>query len=144
VAQATLYRHINTLVKGGILSVVEERPIRGTIERVFALEGMAARLTQEDIANFSKDDHWRIYTAFIAHLLRDFARYLDSHAKPDLVADGVSFTQIPVYLSDEEFMEVARRSQEIFLPMLSNPPAPGRKRRIFSNIVFPADEELSE
>ena len=37
VAQATLYRHINALAEGNILQIVEERPVRGTVEKVYAL-----------------------------------------------------------------------------------------------------------
>ena len=37
VAQATLYRHLNRLLKGGVLAVVDERQVRGAVERIYAL-----------------------------------------------------------------------------------------------------------
>lgn len=35
VPPATLYRHLNALVEGGVLTVAEERRVRGAIERVY-------------------------------------------------------------------------------------------------------------
>ncbi len=90
VAQATLYRHINRLAKGGALTVVKERPVRGTVEKVYALDQQGAWLGAADVENFSKDDHIRTFTAFVASLLGDFGQYVASTEKPDLAADGVT------------------------------------------------------
>lgn len=39
VAQATLYRHVSSLVEVGLIDVVEERQARGAVERTYALAG---------------------------------------------------------------------------------------------------------
>jgi DNA-binding transcriptional ArsR family regulator len=141
IAQATLYRHLNKLAKGGILAVVEERPVRGTVEKVYALNEQTAFLGAADIASFTKDDHMRYFTAFVAILLGEFSQYLDSKEKPDLVADGVAYTKAAMYLSDEEFMDMAKKLNEALGPTIQNPPTPGRKRRIFNTIILPAPDE---
>jgi len=141
IAQATLYRHLNKLAKGGILAVVEEHPVRGTLEKVYALNEQKAFLGAADIANFSKDDHMRYFTAFVAILLGEFSQYLDSKEKPDLVADGVGYTKVAIYLSDEEFMNMAKQLNQALGSTLQNQPAPGRKRRMFTNIVLPAPDD---
>jgi DNA-binding transcriptional ArsR family regulator len=141
IAQATLYRHLNKLANSGILAVVEERPVRGTLEKVYALNEQAAFLGAADIADFTKDDHMRYFTAFVAILLGEFSQYLDSKEKPDLVADGVAYTKTALYLSDEEFMDMAKRMSEALGPTFQNQPAPGRKRRLFTTIVIPAPDE---
>ena len=141
IAQATLYRHLNKLAKGGVLAVVEERPVRGTLEKVYALNEQGAFLGAADIADFTKDDHMRYFTAFVAILLGEFSQYLDSKEKPDLVADGVAYTKVAMYLSDEEFMNMAKQMNEALGSTLQNLPAPGRKRRMFTNIILPATDE---
>lgn len=143
IAQATLYRHLNKLAKGGILAVVEERPVRGTLEKVYALNQQGAFLGAADIASFTKDDHMRYFTAFVAILLGEFSQYLESKEKPDLVANGVGYTKVALYLSDEEFMAMGKQMNEAIIPVMENTPAPGRKRRIFTNIVMPAPDEPS-
>jgi hypothetical protein len=63
IAPATLYRHINALVHGGILTVVEERQTRSATEKVYAIVEQAARLTGDDVRMAGKDDHLRYFTA---------------------------------------------------------------------------------
>ena len=78
---------------------------------------------------------------FVAILLGEFSQYLDSKEKPDLVADGVTYSKVAMYLSDEEFLEMGKRLNETLGAIAENPPAPGRRRRVFSTIVLPAPDE---
>lgn len=141
IAQATLYRHINKLAKGGVLAVVEERPVRGTLEKIYSLSEGGSFLNPEDIAGFSKDDHMRLFTSFIAVLLGEFSQYLNSKDDTDFVADGVGYTKLMFYLSDEELLTIGQKMREVLGPLLENPPAPERKRRVFTTIVLPAPDE---
>ena len=57
VPQATLYRHLNKLMQGGLLEVIEERPVRGTVEKVYGLnQNAAAQIVSVNMENASKDD----------------------------------------------------------------------------------------
>ncbi len=145
VPQATLYRQVNRLYTGGVLTVVEERPVRGTVEKVYALSGEnSAFLGADDVASFTKDDHLRVFTAFLATLLGDFGRYLDSRDQPDMVADAVGYSKIVLHLNDEELAGMSEIINTALLPLLNNPPAPGRKRRLFASITLPADDDLPQ
>lgn len=53
----------------------------------------------------------------------------------------MSYTKAPMYLSDQEFMAMAQKMNAALGPLLQNPPAPGRKRRIFTTIVLPAPDK---
>ena len=53
VTQATLYRHVATLVDSGILSVVEERKVRGAVERTLALGDRMAHVDQTELRAMS-------------------------------------------------------------------------------------------
>lgn len=141
VPQATLYRHLNRLHRAGVLSVVEERPVRGAVERVYALREESVDLSP-DLANASREDHMRYFTTFVASLLGEFARYLhrDQRDTIDLAADGVGYRQVALYLSDEELVRMAAALNAALLPLLTNAPAPGRRRRILTTILMPAPE----
>jgi DNA-binding transcriptional ArsR family regulator len=144
IAQATLYRHLNKLAQGGVLAIVEERPVRGTLEKVYSLSENGAFLSLDDIAGLSKDDHMRMFNSFVAGLLGEFSRYLDSTEKPDFVADGVTYSKLLWYASNEEFMQMAHKLNEVLGPLLDNQPAAGRKRRMLTMIILPtADDESS-
>ena len=135
---ATLYRQISTLRDGGLLEVVEERPTRGAVERTFALAGDRAVVTPEDAAAMTVDDHRRAFLTFVAGLLADFDRYLDGEA-PDLMRDLVGYRQVALHLSDEELVEMIGELNAVIVPRLELPPAPGRRRRIFTTLLMPDD-----
>jgi len=139
VPQATLYHHLGLLTRGGILRVVEERPVRGTVEKVYALAS-DAHVAEGDIAHATPEDHMRYFTAFVAGLLADFARYLRRDVI-NLAADGVGYHQMVLYLSDEELKQFGAALNGVLLPLLANEPSPGRERRLLSTILMP-DEEV--
>ena len=113
------------------------RPVRGTVEKRYALADDTAVLSAADLAHASREDHLRYFTLFVATLLADFARYLQQDAPLDLLADGVGYHETPFYLSDEEFAQAAAAVNHALLPFLGNQPAPHRRRRLFATIVFP-------
>lgn len=136
VPQATLYRHLRVLVDAGILRVVSERQVRGTVEHVYALVDQAAMLTAEDIAGASREELLRYFTLFVTGLIGDFARYLDrEHIDP--LADGVGFHQLVFYLDDQEFRQMVVDLNAALRPYLERVPSPDRTRRLFSTIVQP-------
>ena len=140
VAQATLYRHLNKLSNAGLLTVVEERPVRGTVEKVYALLYNAASLTSADVAQASKEDHMRYFGVFVASLLGEFRRYLQQETI-DLEADGVGYRLVALYLSDEEFRHLVAARNSALLPALANQPSPGRRRRLLATIFMPGGDE---
>lgn len=135
VPQATLYHHLGLLTKGGMLRIVEERPVRGTVEKVYTLAGNA-HLGPDDMASATPEDHMRYFTLFVAQLLGDFGRYLGS-GSIDLLRDGVGYHQVVLNLSDEEFVRFVQALNAAVLPFARNEPAPGRRRRLFSTILMP-------
>lgn len=143
VPQATLYRHIKTLAKGDILTIVAERPVRGTVEKVYALPDHAAILSTDDLASLEPEDLMRIFVMYLASLIGDFARYIQ---RPDAhpVADRLSFGKFPMYLSDQELADLNAKIGALFLPLLENGPGDGRRRRIVASIFIPDAGERAE
>ena len=148
VPQASLYRHISRLYQGGLLSVVEERPVRGTVEKVYALNtGSERQLSSpeealEAVNRLGKEEHLRYFTMFLLTALDDFAHYLDrsQNGARDLAADGVGYHKLPLFLSDEEFAAFAAALNGALAPFLGLENAPGRRKRLFSTIMMPSDE----
>ncbi|HLJ80074.1 MAG TPA: helix-turn-helix domain-containing protein [Ktedonobacterales bacterium] len=140
VPQATLYHHLGMLTRARLLRVVSERPVRGTIEKRYALAEDNITLSPAELANASRDDHLRYFTIFVTTLLSDFARYLQQDAPVDLFADGVAYQEVPFYLSDDELAQAGAAINRALLPFLENQPAPHRRRRLFALVTFPDNE----
>lgn len=141
VPQATLYRHIRALADNDIIIVVEERPVRGTVEKVYTLPQMNAQIGPEALQDLSKADHMRYFTAFTTTLLAQYERYLEQTAEPNLVTDGVGYRTVPLYISDVELQNFSLQLNALLLPLLENKPGPGRKRRYLSTVLMPAVDE---
>ena len=137
VPQATLYHHLGMLTRAGLLRVVSERPVRGTVEKRYALADDNVSLAPDDLAKASREDHLRYFTIFVATVLSNYARYLQQDKPIDLFADGVGYRETPFYLSDEEFAQAVTAFNQALLPFLSYGPAPHRRRRLFATIIFP-------
>jgi DNA-binding transcriptional ArsR family regulator len=137
VPAATLYRHLNRLSEAGVLTIAAERHVRGTLEKSYTLSRQGGFLGPQDFAALSPEDHLRYFTTFVATLLDDFSRYVKNADPINVLSDGVGYQKFPLELSDEEFVAVATGINAAIVPHLNNPPAPGRKRRIFATVVMP-------
>ena len=133
VPPASLYRHLARLAEGGAVDVVEERRVRGAIERVYALGSVAA-----DPAAMTREDHARAFTAFMSTLLADFTRYL-GREDADPLADGVGYRELVLHLSDAEFASFAREMSALIAPLLANEPGGDRRARMLATVVMPVD-----
>jgi hypothetical protein len=137
VAPATVYRQVATLVRAGVLEVVGERKVRGTVERSYRLRVEAATIGAEDARTMTVEEHRQAFAAFVAGLLADFDRYLE-RGDIDLAVDLVGYRQAAMNLSDEELIDLLTDLQNVIAPRLGLPGAPHRTRRVFTTILMPS------
>jgi DNA-binding transcriptional ArsR family regulator len=144
VPQATLYRHINKLVETGFLKVVEEIPIRGTVERVYSIG--ASGLLPEELRGMGTDELRMATNMILGGLLADFERYIESRQVDllDPIAEGFDFTKSQIHLSDEEFFQLREDLWTILQPVIHHKPSPDRRRRIFSFLFIPLEGPKGE
>lgn len=103
VPQTTLYRHINILLEAGVLVVVRESKVRGTLERELTLSPGAGRIDLETAAQLSPEQHEQIFTAFVAKLLSDFKRVQMQHH--DALPPAI-YTQKRLSLTPEQLQQL--------------------------------------
>jgi len=137
VAQATLYRHVNLLLEGNILEVVAEHPVNGAIERIYSVVEGAGRLSEAELRGLSRGEHLRYFTIYAASLIENFAEYIDTCYLETVVDDGMSYNRTVLYLNDDERETFRREVTALIGRMMSNGPAPNRKRYTLASIVIP-------
>lgn len=143
VPQATLYRHLNKMVRADILKVVEERPVRGTVEKVYGLNHQALQTGSRDLLQASREELMELFTNFILGQVRDFGAYLQRE-NINLFEDKVSFRRASFYMTDAEFMELAGEIGQAFMKRLNNKSAPGRKPLMWTTIILPGPDSTAE
>jgi hypothetical protein len=134
----SLYRHVARLVQAGVLAVVAERRVRGTLERTYVLRLTATNTGPDQLARMSVEDHRQAFMAYVAGLLADFDRYL-ARGDVDLVRDSVSYRIAGLWLDDAELTELLRELGCLLASRLANLPGTGRKRRILGSVLLPGD-----
>lgn len=158
VPTATLYRQVNALLDGQVLEVVEERKVRGAVERTLVLRAAAATVDADDAARMSVEEHRRSFLVFVAGLLGDFDRYLggadnadspgadgsdgassETQEAPDLAGDLVGYRKVAAYLSDEEMQELIAELRGVIAPRLDNRPHADRRRRLLTTVLMPEE-----
>jgi len=139
VPPASLYRHVARLVKAGVLAIVAERRVRGALERTYVLRLSAARISLDEVATMTADEHRQTFLAFVAGLLGDFDRYI-ARDDADPLHDGVSFNAAAMWLDDTEFLDLLRDLARVLQPRVANPSKPGRKRRMLTTVLLPGSE----
>src|SRR6267378_1362416 len=139
VPQATLYRQIERLFRGGVLAIAAERRVRGAVERTYVLAEGGSSVSPEDLAKSSRDDHLGYFTAFAAGLIAQFEQYLE-RSEIDLLNDGVGYREAVLNLTDEELMEMAGALNAAVGRFIAYEPRPGRKRRMLATVLFPLND----
>jgi hypothetical protein len=138
VPPTSLYRHLGHLIDAGVLDVVSERRVRGTVERTYVFRA-ALPVSPEDLASWTPGDHRRAFYGYVAALLTDFDRYLDQE-HIDLRRDGAGYRMAGMWLTDEELNELTQGFLSLLQPCMANPATPDRRRRILRTIVLPAPD----
>ena len=141
-APATLYRHLKLLTDGGVLTVAGERPIRGVVERTYTVGSKVIGQSPNEILTAGREDQFRYFARFVSVLLGQYGEYLNRDTF-DLVADGVGYRQAPIYATDEEFQEFAKKLAAVLMEAYQRP-REGRKRRWVTTIIMPATEPLPD
>jgi DNA-binding transcriptional ArsR family regulator len=136
---ATMYRHVGTLAAAGLLEVLDEKRVRGTVERTYRVHLGRATLDPADRAAMTPDDHRRAFTAFVGGLLADFDRYLVDEPT-DPAADGVTYQQAALWLTEAELADLLAEIRTAVTARLGRTPGEDRSRRMVSLVAMPAPE----
>jgi len=142
IPQATLYRNINTLVEAGILVVVDERRVRNTIEKTYALPNEDMLMNVEDLKDAQPEDYIRLFTQYLGLLLGYYVRYIQQ-GDVDFARDKIVFHMFPIYLNEEENQRMAEAVNAALLPFMKNEPSPERRRTILGLLSLPDVVETS-
>ncbi|MET8630938.1 helix-turn-helix domain-containing protein [Kitasatospora sp. NPDC004669] len=141
-SKATVYRHIDLLVSGGILEVAEEHRVRGAVERHYRLCQDRAVIGVEEFRAFAPEDHRQAFTTAMTALLAEFNAYLDRE-EADPAADQVGYRQHALWLSPAELAELIVELRAAIAPRLANSPGPERAQYLLSPIHFPVETSRS-
>jgi len=136
ISQATLYRYLNRMLKDEMIKVVAENEIRGTIEKVYALNIDLVKTTEEIKSSNDGEKLMHIVNTGIINILAEFKEYI-AKDNCDFKNDGVTFAVSSFYATDEEYLEMMKKMGGIINQISKNKSAPQRKLRSLNLIITP-------
>ncbi len=135
VPRTSLYRHIRELTEANVLIVVDERRIRGTLEKTYAMRPKAALLTPEEFANTSHEEYLHLVTSFLGAMTHVYQEYLAR--REDELPREVFSLSCPLYLTTDEFQTLKQQLLDLIAPLEPNERTPERRRRIIGLLGVP-------
>ena len=135
IPRTTLYRHINVLIEAGVLDVVSERKVRGSVERTLSLN--TAEL--EKLRGNNVENVPQVALRFLMAVYAKFEKYFRTH---DRIEDGdtMFLTSSILMLSDQEFEEFLAEITAVFNKYRFEDVTAGRRPRDISVICAPPDD----
>jgi len=143
VPKTSVYRHVGLLAEAGVLEVVDERRVRGAVERRYRLRRERMKIGLEEAGSMSLEDHRHGFAAAMAALLAEFNAYLDRPGA-DPAADSVGYRQGVLWLSPDEITEMIGEIRAVFAARWHNEPVTGRRPHLMSAIFFPTEEPIQD
>lgn len=138
IPQATLYRHLKKMLSDGILQVVEETQVRGTVEKTYAL----ALHISDNMETMLEKNSGELYMQYFMQYIFGFAKQFQEYCQSphiDIRKDMTGFSLSPLYLSDEELTALITDISQRINTVKKNEPTPERKLRTIGVIVSPAE-----
>lgn len=139
IPQATLYRNLKKMLSDGILKVVEETQIRGTVEKTYALAFDLNQNFEKVLEQNSGPLYMQIFMQYIMGFAKQFQQYCQS-PNINIKEDMTGFSLSHLYLSDAELTKLVQSISDIIRVAKNNEPKPGRKLRTIGIIISPADD----
>lgn len=136
IPQATLYRQIKILTESDMIYICNERKIKGTFERTYAVNKQQATISPNEALQFSKEDHLKYFITYTMDLLQIVEEYLQKDTL-DMQKDGFGYRQVDLYLDDEEFREFSKDYVAFIEKYRNNEPNDDRRRRTLATIIVP-------
>ncbi len=140
IPQATLYRNLKQMQQAGVLNVVGETPVRGTIEKTYAVAGNITTDLRQVLDDNSGEQYLQAFTRYLLGFARQFEAYCTS-PDIDIEADLSGFSLVHAQLTDEELVEVVQKISDILKPLEKNKPTANRTMRTLGLIVSPPQTE---
>lgn len=138
IPQATLYRHLKKMLSDGILQVVEETQVRGTVEKTYSLASGINSNMETMVEENSGELYLQYFMQYIFGFAKQFQEYCQS-PNINIKKDMTGFSLSPLYLSDDELTSLITRISQIISAAGNNKPSPERKLRTIGIIVSPAE-----
>jgi hypothetical protein len=132
VPTATLYRHVGLLTDGGVLEIVDERPVRGTVERSYRLKPTAVHVDRAEADAMTPEQRRQAFMTILAGLLAEFDR-VPEYSLPA----HCGYDQCALNLTEGEAVDFALALRRFLQPWQAKRPTASSGRYQHTFVILP-------
>ena len=136
VSQATLYRHVNSMVDDDLLKVVGINRIGKVEEKLYALNTQAYKISEEDWQSATYSDKIKFVTYFFMYILQNYKDYHENRVGEG-TQDQATFSLVKLNLTDDLFDDFQTELSTLMEKYYNRKEDKEGKDRTISMVIIP-------
>ncbi|WP_058765861.1 hypothetical protein [Exiguobacterium chiriqhucha] len=102
ISQATLYRHVNSMIDDDLLKIVGINRIGKVEEKLYALNTQAYKISEENWQAATYNDKVKFVSYFFMYILQNYKNYYENNSS-NQSQDESTFSMVKLNLTDSNF-----------------------------------------
>ena len=136
VSQATLYRHVNSMVEDDLLKVVGINRSGKVEEKLYALNTQAYKVSQEDWQSATYSERMRFITYYFMYIVQNYKNYHERSVE-EQTQDQSTFSLVKLNLTDESFNDFQSELSSLMEKYYHAQEPEGGTERSVSLVIIP-------
>lgn len=136
VSQATLYRHVNSMVEDDLLKIVGMNRIGKVEEKLYALNTQGYKISEEEWYSASYSEKIKFVTYFFMYILQNYKNYHES-STADHFQDQSTFSLVKMNLTNDSFNDFQSELRTLLEKYYNAEDSEEGKDRTVSLIIIP-------
>lgn len=113
VPQATLYRHLQTMVDSGIVHVIKEKKVKSVSEKYYAINEEDAKIEGSEWKRLSNKEKLNYISYYQLSLMTQYQSYLKKLDEQNSQEDNATFSVVELKLDEEHFIKFQNELNEL-------------------------------
>lgn len=113
VPQATLYRHLQTMVDSGIVRVIKEKKVKSVSEKYYAINEEEAKIDGSEWKELSSKEKLDYISYYQLSLMTQYQSYLKKLDEQNHQEDSATFSIVELKIDEEHFIKFQNELNEL-------------------------------
>ena len=113
VPQATLYRHLQTMVDSGIIRVIKEKKVKSVSEKYYAINEEEAKIDGSEWKELSSKEKLDYISYYQLSLMTQYQSYLKKLDEQNSQEDSATFSVVELKMDEEQFIQFQNELKEL-------------------------------
>ncbi|EIM07847.1 hypothetical protein A1A1_03307 [Planococcus antarcticus DSM 14505] len=136
VSQATLYRHVNSMVEDNLLKIAGINRSGKVEEKLYALNTQAYKISEEEWQSATYSEKIKFVTYFFMYILQSYKNYHESRVT-DQSQDQSTFSLVKLNLTNDSFNEFQSELSTLMEKYYNMKKAEEGTERTISMVIIP-------